>query len=175
MTALPPPSHPGDIVQITDQTNRWFPALVVIHEVKSWGVMGFAYMPSPKGPPAGEAYYRLKAGEFETVGRVVVMTPDMAQARDTSLATMDQVLAEQGLQRPDDAEDAARWRALIGCARLRIMGSAGSATDEYQHVGLEVWTQHPAPTEPRDVARLIAFTDKVIELERVPDVATPDA
>ena len=30
--------EPGDIIQITDDANPWFPCLLVVSEVKSWGV-----------------------------------------------------------------------------------------------------------------------------------------
>lgn len=48
------------------------------------------------------------------------------------------------------ATDAARWRAFIGSARLRMLGSAGLFDDQdgYAHVGLEAWTKH----EPFDGA-----------------------
>jgi hypothetical protein len=91
-----PTLHPGDIVQITDQKNRWFPSLIVVEEVRAWGVQGFAFMPSPKGPPSGKAYYRLKTGEFEKVGALVMIPEDIAKAREASLETAAQLAAEQG-------------------------------------------------------------------------------
>lgn len=71
--------------------------------------------------------------------------------------------------------DAARWRALTQCARIRVTGSAGFGTpsgrEGYRHVGLEIWTQFSAPTialsEMLDqqradaVAKLVEFTDIV--------------
>jgi hypothetical protein len=42
-----------------------------------------------------------------------------------------------------DAIDAARWRALIGSARIRPLGCAGIREPEeqhYAHLGLELWT-----------------------------------
>jgi hypothetical protein len=94
-----PPLHPGDIVQITAQANRWFPALVVVDEPKAWGFTGFCWIPG-KGPPADTAYYRVQRGEFEVVGRVVVMSPAMAKARDASLATAAQLAADRGERDP---------------------------------------------------------------------------
>lgn len=55
-----------------------------------------------------------------------------------------------------EAEDAARWRALVHeSARLRLMGTSGFSRDSagrnrtdddgYRHFGMEAWTQHPAP------------------------------
>jgi hypothetical protein len=45
-----------------------------------------------------------------------------------------------------NTKDAQRWRALIGCQRIRVLGSAGIETpkeDNYAHLGLELWTLHP--------------------------------
>lgn len=45
----------------------------------------------------------------------------------------------------DDAKDAARWRAFVGCARIRPLGSAGLEQPEpnhYAHMGLEIWTRY---------------------------------
>lgn len=56
----------------------------------------------------------------------------------------------------DDAIDAAKWRALIGCARLRVMGYAGNirpgdvhsqAPAGHVHMGVEFWSHHPEPTD----------------------------
>lgn len=50
-----------------------------------------------------------------------------------------------------DALDAARWRALLGSARIRIIGSAGINQDTnpygephngYAHFGMEIWTKY---------------------------------
>jgi hypothetical protein len=58
-----------------------------------------------------------------------------------------------------DSEDAARWRALVGSARIRILGSAGLHRDTdpngqpfngYAHIGLELWTQHGGGHSPSD-------------------------
>lgn len=73
--------------------------------------------------------------------------------------------------------DAARWRALIQCARLRVMGTAGFGSSERaphadgsRHVGLEMWTVYPlthweqavAEVDRRDaVDLLVQFTDIV--------------
>jgi len=65
---------------------------------------------------------------------------------------------EKGLR-----EDAERWRALIGCARVRVLGSAGivTANDQgYAHIGLEIWTHHTASSEPEAIEWLTKFADK---------------
>ena len=85
--AAPQVLHPGDIVQVTDAKDKWFPALLVVDEPKAWGFTGFVFMPRNDGPPVPQVYYRMQNGKFEVVGRAVVMSADMAKARDASLAT----------------------------------------------------------------------------------------
>jgi len=55
----------GCIVQITDESDPWFPCLLIVDEVKSWGIQGYLTIP----PNAtGNAYYRIENGKFEFVG-----------------------------------------------------------------------------------------------------------
>jgi isochorismate hydrolase len=59
-------------------------------------------------------------------------------------------------------EDAERWRALINCARIRIVGSAGIVVknpDGYAHLAIEIWTKHLAKSEPDAVKILTEFAD----------------
>lgn len=51
-----------------------------------------------------------------------------------------------------DALDAARWRAFVGCARIRPLGSAGLEQpypDHYAHMGLEIWTIYGRDYSPK--------------------------
>lgn len=66
-------------------------------------------------------------------------------------------------QPPADVErDAARWRALIGCARIRVMGSAGlhDPQSNYAHIGVEFWTHHKAQSNPRDIETILKFVER---------------
>ena len=60
----------GDIIQITDETHAWFPCLLIISDVKQWGVI--AYITIPKSNDGSElparAFNRLPYGKFERVG-----------------------------------------------------------------------------------------------------------
>lgn len=61
----------GDIVQAV-RGNDWFPCLVVVTEVKSWGIQGYTSIPK-----RGDAYIRINNGEFEdTGGEAVWMAKD---------------------------------------------------------------------------------------------------
>ena len=57
----------GDIIQITDEDNKWYPCLLIVDEVKSWGVQ--AYITIPRVDGVGNAYGRVEYGKFEKVGK----------------------------------------------------------------------------------------------------------
>lgn len=71
------PIEPGDIIQITNPANKWFPCLLVVDEPKSFGAQAYAWMPQASGQ-SGQAYYRLNSDEFELVGKAVILTDDGA-------------------------------------------------------------------------------------------------
>lgn len=63
--------------------------------------------------------------------------------------------------------DAERWRALVGCARIRALGSAGLVKpnpNRYAHLGLELWTHHTAGSDPGAIEWLIKFADCCVAL-----------
>lgn len=53
-----------DIIQITDETSEAFECLVIVTEVKSFGVQGYMQIPR-----SGQAYLRIKWEHFVVVGR----------------------------------------------------------------------------------------------------------
>jgi hypothetical protein len=60
-----------DIVQLDPQLteNPMFAGcLMVVTEVKSWGVQGYVQSLGENGSPGGQAYYRAKEGTFESTG-----------------------------------------------------------------------------------------------------------
>lgn len=63
----------NDIVQITDNSHHWFPSLIVVTELKSFGIMGFCFIPANDGTPAGQAYIRLRSEQYERVGRATMV------------------------------------------------------------------------------------------------------
>lgn len=63
----------GDIVQITDTNNKWYPCLLVVDEVKAWGIQAYVSIPIEKG--VGDAYYRIENGKFNKVGRAIIVSP----------------------------------------------------------------------------------------------------
>ena len=74
-------------------------------------------------------------------------------------------------------EDAAKWRALMSCGRIRNLGSAGlnDPKAESAHVGFEFWTSYSVPEDLKDDLQveniygrkiLEDFVDKAIELQK---------
>lgn len=62
---------------------------------------------------------------------------------------------------------AARWNALIGCGRLRLIGWAhergADGKQHVRHLGLEAWVEYPgAPTQAEAIAKLTDFADTMI-------------
>jgi hypothetical protein len=57
----------NDIVQITNTEHEWFPCLVTVSEVKSFGVQGYVTIPMQ-----GDAYIRLVKEDYVKVGEVVI-------------------------------------------------------------------------------------------------------
>lgn len=63
----------GDIVQANPETTEWGPSLVVVSEVKAFGIQGYTHVPRSQG----DAFIRLKWADIETTGgRAVWDHPD---------------------------------------------------------------------------------------------------
>ena len=57
---------PGDIVQAnpeTSKTSKWGPCLIIVTEVKNWGIQGYTSVPM-----GGDAYIRLRWEDIEPTG-----------------------------------------------------------------------------------------------------------
>lgn len=63
--ASPPQRY--EIVQANERVPHWFRCLVVVDEVKSWGVQGYTTMPN-RGDLPGDAFIRLTWDEIEKTG-----------------------------------------------------------------------------------------------------------
>ena len=64
---------PGDIIQITDRSHPWFPALLIVDEIKGFGVQACCLIPeSNQEGPCNQAYNRLTTGSFEKVGEAAI-------------------------------------------------------------------------------------------------------
>lgn len=71
----------NDIVQINPEINHhngfWAGNLMVVTEVKSWGIQGYCRTEE------GNAYLRLAHGQYEKVGHLVWVDADEAVTSDT--------------------------------------------------------------------------------------------
>lgn len=60
----------GDIVQITNSKHHWFPSLIIVDEVKGFGILGYMHIPDKSNSPA---YIRLNTEDFEYVGKAAIL------------------------------------------------------------------------------------------------------
>lgn len=59
----------GDLIQVNeDGPYHWFRCILVVDEVKSWGVQAYCTIPGTRGDNPGDAYMRLEWHEFDKVG-----------------------------------------------------------------------------------------------------------
>ena len=63
----PFPVKAGDIVQANPETCEWGPSLVVVSEVRAWGVQGYTHIPR-----GGDAFIRLSWADIEPTGGAAV-------------------------------------------------------------------------------------------------------
>lgn len=71
----------GDIVQITDPTHHWYPAIIIVSEPKAWGIQGYTIIPTNDDQSNGQAYIRLTHGAYEYVGKAVVISSDEEEVK----------------------------------------------------------------------------------------------
>jgi len=67
----------GDIVQITDKEHHWYPCLLIISEVKDWGIVGYVAIPQRFGvdTSTANAYIRIEKHKIsKPLGKVVIAT-----------------------------------------------------------------------------------------------------
>jgi hypothetical protein len=57
----------------------------------------------------------------------------------------------------NDAQDAARWRKLMACERIRVLGSARLGQPD-AYLGVELWGVYPGE-HPDGAPTLTAFVD----------------
>jgi hypothetical protein len=64
------PLAANDLIQVNeDGPPHWFRCILVIDEVKSWGVQAFCTIPGSRDRgTSGDAYMRLSFGEFDRLG-----------------------------------------------------------------------------------------------------------
>lgn len=58
----------NDVIQCNEKTNIWEGCLMIVEEVKEWGVLA-----GLKIPNQGTAYLRLKHDQYELIGKAVLV------------------------------------------------------------------------------------------------------
>lgn len=68
--------HVGDVLQINEHASDpcYVGCLLIVSEIKSWGVQGFIPVPSRTGVPAANVWLRPKWEALERIG-AAVLTP----------------------------------------------------------------------------------------------------
>ena len=60
----------GSIIQANENAGEWCGAVLIVDEVKPWGVQAFMHIPM-----SGDAYVRLRSEEYEALGGEAVLMP----------------------------------------------------------------------------------------------------
>ena len=58
----------GDVVQVTDPTHNWFPALLIVRDFSNSGVLAGCIFPTNDKEINGVDYMRLPRGSFTRIG-----------------------------------------------------------------------------------------------------------
>ena len=61
----------GSIIQANENAKDWCGTVLIVDEVKSWGVQAFVHIPMQ-----GDAYIRLQSDQFEVLGVEAVLMPE---------------------------------------------------------------------------------------------------
>ena len=60
----------GSIIQANENAGAWCGTVLIVDEVKNWGVQAFVHVPM-----RGDAYIRLKSDQYEMLGGTAVLMP----------------------------------------------------------------------------------------------------
>jgi hypothetical protein len=59
----------SDLIQVNEEgPMNWFRCILVVDEVKSWGVQAYAIIPQARDKTSADAFMRLSWNEFDTLG-----------------------------------------------------------------------------------------------------------
>lgn len=83
--------EPGDVVQL-DPLKHLGPSdgffagcFMYVNEVKSWGAVGFVFVPGNRGRAPERAYYRAKWEEMEIIGKAVWLVKEENERESSSV------------------------------------------------------------------------------------------
>ena len=61
----------GSIIQANENAKAWCGTVLIVDEVKPWGVQAFVHIPNN-----GDAYVRLTPDQFDVLGGEAVLMPE---------------------------------------------------------------------------------------------------
>ena len=61
----------GSIIQANENAEEWCGSVLIVDEVKPWGVQAFIHIPYQ-----GDAYIRLKENQYDSLGAEAVLMPE---------------------------------------------------------------------------------------------------
>ncbi len=61
----------GSIIQANENAGDWCGCILIVDEVKDWGVQAFAHIPFQ-----GDAYVRLKEDQYDVLGAEAALMPE---------------------------------------------------------------------------------------------------
>jgi hypothetical protein len=63
------PVAENDLIQVNEEgPMNWFRCILIVDEVKSWGVQAYAIIPQARDKTSADAFMRLSWNEFDTLG-----------------------------------------------------------------------------------------------------------
>lgn len=96
----------GDIIQANEKAKGWCGTLLIVDEVKSWGVSAFTHIPEQ-----GDAYILLKEEQYEVVGGEAVFMPEKKSDYEKALYEMERWEADCVSKGDTDGAQIFRWAA----------------------------------------------------------------
>lgn len=70
----------GDLIQVNEAgPAHWFRVILVVDEVKSWGVQAYCTIPGARGQGVGDTYMRLEWKEFDRLGAKSLFIAELTQ------------------------------------------------------------------------------------------------
>ena len=61
----------GDVIQVNENGNDWAGCLMIVDDVRKWGVQAYMHIPN-----SGEAFLRVGYDQMERIGRAVLVAQE---------------------------------------------------------------------------------------------------
>lgn len=87
------PLLPGDVCQVIGASYQG--ALVIVDQVRAWGVTCDAPVLTDRGPVSSVVPLRFKTAEVQFIGAAALLTPALAKARRQAVETLNALAADK--------------------------------------------------------------------------------